>query len=63
MKTSKGKFFVPNQGSLRPLPEVPLWEDVGGENKKEDPFPDSPKLDTTLDTGTLEEIKRRERLW
>jgi hypothetical protein len=62
MKMSKGKFFVPNQGSLQPLPEVPLWEDAGGESR-EDFFPDSPKLDTTLDVGTLEEIKGRERLW
>jgi len=62
MKRSKGKFFVPNQGGLQLLPEVPLWEDAGGESKK-DSFPDNRKLDNSLDAGTLEEIKGKERLW
>jgi len=64
MKKEKGKFFVSNQGSLRPLPEVSFWEDVGGTSgdflikqpkKSEPPF--------EMDPATLEEIKGGERLW
>ncbi|MBU1102144.1 hypothetical protein KJ853_00615 [Patescibacteria group bacterium] len=73
MKKNKGKFFVPNQGSLEGPPEQieepvfsgkelngsdPLWEDIGR------PIWALEATNSVVsDSGVSEEFKGVERLW